>query len=64
VRSKYDWAGFENIALVGMRRDISAPSSVERVDLPDSTILVDYMLAKNGRLNFVADHAGVFPEGE
>lgn len=37
-------AGFENIAL-WHERDISH-SSVERIILPDSTILVDYMLAK------------------
>ena len=37
-------AGFENIAL-WHERDISH-SSVERIVLPDSTILVDYMLAK------------------
>jgi adenylosuccinate lyase len=37
-------AAFENVAL-WHERDISH-SSVERVILPDSTILVDYMLAK------------------
>ena len=37
-------AAFENIAL-WHERDISH-SSVERVILPDSTILVDYLLAK------------------
>jgi adenylosuccinate lyase len=37
-------AGFENVAL-WHERDISH-SSVERIILPDSTILVDYMLAK------------------
>ncbi|MGD0437542.1 MAG: adenylosuccinate lyase [Bryobacteraceae bacterium] len=37
-------AGFENVAL-WHERDISH-SSVERIVLPDSTILVDYMLAK------------------
>ena len=37
-------AAFENIAL-WHERDISH-SSVERIILPDSTILVDYMLAK------------------
>src|SRR5229473_6106673 len=37
-------AGYENVAL-WHERDISH-SSVERVILPDSTILVDYMLAK------------------
>jgi adenylosuccinate lyase len=37
-------AGFENVAL-WHERDISH-SSVERVILPDSTILVDYLLAK------------------
>jgi len=43
VRSNVQ-AAFENIAL-WHERDISH-SSVERVILPDSTILVDYMLAK------------------
>ncbi|MBV9301253.1 MAG: adenylosuccinate lyase [Acidobacteriaceae bacterium] len=38
-------AGFENVAL-WHERDISH-SSVERVILPDSTILVDYLLAKS-----------------
>ena len=37
-------AGFENVAL-WHERDISH-SSVERVILPDSTILIDYLLAK------------------
>jgi adenylosuccinate lyase len=37
-------AGFENVAL-WHERDISH-SSVERIILPDSTILVDYMLSK------------------
>ena len=38
-------AGFENVAL-WHERDISH-SSVERVILPDSTILIDYLLAKS-----------------
>jgi adenylosuccinate lyase len=50
-------AAFENIAL-WHERDISH-SSVERVILPDSTILVDYMLAKMTAI--VADMR-VFPE--
>jgi adenylosuccinate lyase len=50
-------AAFENIAL-WHERDISH-SSVERVILPDSTILVDYMLAK--MTTIVADMR-VFPE--
>jgi adenylosuccinate lyase len=41
-------AGFENVAL-WHERDISH-SSVERIVLPDSTTLVDYMLAKTGWL--------------
>ena len=50
-------AAFENIAL-WHERDISH-SSVERIILPDSTILVDYMLAKMTAI--VADMR-VFPE--
>jgi adenylosuccinate lyase len=50
-------ASFENIAL-WHERDISH-SSVERVILPDSTILVDYMLAKMAKI--VGDMR-VFPE--
>jgi adenylosuccinate lyase len=50
-------AAFENVAL-WHERDISH-SSVERVILPDSTILVDYMLAKMTAI--VADMR-VFPE--
>ena len=50
-------AGFENIAL-WHERDISH-SSVERVILPDSTILVDYMLAK---MTTVVGDMRVFPE--
>jgi adenylosuccinate lyase len=50
-------AAFENVAL-WHERDISH-SSVERVILPDSTILVDYMLAK--MTTIVADMR-VFPE--
>ena len=41
-------AAFENVAL-WHERDISH-SSVERVILPDSTTLVDYMLAKTTNL--------------
>lgn len=48
---------FENIAL-WHERDISH-SSVERVILPDSTILVDYMLH---RLTQIVAHMKVFPE--
>src|SRR6202011_4343573 len=50
-------AAFENIAL-WHERDISH-SSVERIILPDSTILVDYMLAKMTAI--IADMR-VFPE--
>ncbi|HKV26558.1 MAG TPA: adenylosuccinate lyase [Candidatus Acidoferrum sp.] len=50
-------AAFENVAL-WHERDISH-SSVERVILPDSTILVDYMLAR--MTNIVGDMR-VFPE--
>jgi adenylosuccinate lyase len=50
-------AAFENVAL-WHERDISH-SSVERVILPDSTILVDYMLAK--MTTIVADMR-VFPQ--
>ena len=50
-------AAFENVAL-WHERDISH-SSVERIILPDSTILVDYMLAKMTAI--VADMR-VFPE--
>src|SRR4029077_14615656 len=50
-------AAFENIAL-WHERDISH-SSVERVILPDSTILVDYMLAK---MTAVVADMRVFPE--
>ena len=50
-------ASFENIAL-WHERDISH-SSVERIILPDSTILVDYMLAK--MTTIIADMR-VFPE--
>ncbi|HYA97278.1 MAG TPA: lyase family protein, partial [Methylomirabilota bacterium] len=56
VRSNLQ-AAFENIAL-WHERDISH-SSVERIILPDSTILVDYMLAKMTAI--VADMR-VFPE--
>jgi len=47
VRSNMS-AAFENVAL-WHERDISH-SSVERIILPDSTILVDYMLAKMTRI--------------
>jgi adenylosuccinate lyase len=50
-------AGFENVGL-WHERDISH-SSVERVILPDSTILVDYMLAKT---NAIIGKMRVFPE--
>jgi len=50
-------AGLENIAL-WHERDISH-SSVERVIIPDSTILVDYML---NRLKGILDGLHVYPE--
>jgi adenylosuccinate lyase len=50
-------ASFENIGL-WHERDISH-SSVERIILPDSTILVDYMLAK---MNAIIADMRVFPE--
>src|SRR5690348_13143842 len=50
-------AAFENIGL-WHERDISH-SSVERVILPDSTILIDYMLAK---MTAVVAEMRVFPE--
>src|SRR5437667_4697472 len=50
-------AGFENVAL-WHERDISH-SSVERVILPDSTTLTDYMLAKTTNL---LDTMFVYPE--
>jgi adenylosuccinate lyase len=50
-------AAFENIAL-WHERDISH-SSVERVILPDSTVLVDYMLA---RMTTVVGEMRVFPK--
>ncbi len=50
-------AAFENVAL-WHERDISH-SSVERVIFPDSTILVDYMLAKTENL---IDRLLVYPE--
>jgi adenylosuccinate lyase len=50
-------AAFENVAL-WHERDISH-SSVERVILPDSTILVDYMLA---RMTDIVAGMRVFPE--
>jgi adenylosuccinate lyase len=50
-------AGFENIAL-WHERDISH-SSVERVILPDSTILADYLLDKTAQL---VDQLLVYPE--
>jgi adenylosuccinate lyase len=50
-------AAFENIAL-WHERDISH-SSVERIILPDSTILVDYMLSK---MSAVIGQMRVFPE--
>jgi len=50
-------AGYENVAL-WHERDISH-SSVERVILPDSTILVDYMLAK---MTTIVGEMRVFPQ--
>jgi adenylosuccinate lyase len=50
-------AAFENIAL-WHERDISH-SSVERVILPDSTVLVDYMLS---RMTMVLGQMRVFPD--
>jgi adenylosuccinate lyase len=50
-------ASFENIAL-WHERDISH-SSVERVILPDSTILVDYMLSK---MTMILGQMRVFPD--
>ncbi len=50
-------AAFENIAL-WHERDISH-SSVERVILPDSTILIDYLLA---RTNWLISGLRVYPE--
>src|SRR5713101_5899418 len=56
VRSNMQ-AAFENVAL-WHERDISH-SSVERIILPDSTILIDYMLAK---MTAVIADMRVFPE--
>ncbi len=56
VRSNVQ-ASFENIAL-WHERDISH-SSVERITLPDSTTLVDYMLAKT---NWLIDGLRVSPQ--
>jgi adenylosuccinate lyase len=50
-------AAYENVAL-WHERDISH-SSVERIILPDSTILVDYMLAK---MTQIVSQMRVFPE--
>jgi adenylosuccinate lyase len=50
-------AAFENVGL-WHERDISH-SSVERIILPDSTILIDYMLAK---MTTVAGEMRVFPQ--
>ena len=50
-------AGFENVAL-WHERDISH-SSVERVIFPDSTVLVDYLLAK---MTDLIDRLLVYPE--
>ena len=50
-------AAFENVAL-WHERDISH-SSVERIILPDSTILVDYMLSK---MSAILGQMRVFPE--
>jgi len=53
----YAMASLENVAL-WHERDISH-SSVERVILPDSTILLDYMLDK---MNFIISNLKVYPE--
>ena len=53
----YAQVGLENVAL-WHERDISH-SSVERVIMPDSTILMDYMLAK---VTEVIKHLVVYPE--
>jgi adenylosuccinate lyase len=53
----YAQAALENVAL-WHERDISH-SSVERVILPDSTILVDYLLAK---MTGIVERMRVFPE--
>ncbi|OGS18657.1 MAG: adenylosuccinate lyase [Elusimicrobia bacterium RIFOXYA2_FULL_50_26] len=53
----YAVSGLENIAL-WHERDISH-SSVERVVLPDSSILLDFMLA---RMNYVLSGLRVYPE--
>ena len=50
-------ASFENVAL-WHERDISH-SSVERIILPDSTILVDYML---GKMTAIVSQMRVFPQ--
>src|SRR5207253_4491963 len=50
-------AAFENVAL-WHERDISH-SSVERIILPDSTVLIDYMLA---RMTDILTGLRVFPE--
>src|SRR5574337_1204836 len=50
-------AAMENIAL-WHERDISH-SSVERIIIPDSTILIDYMLV---RFNSLVDKLFVYPE--
>ncbi|HUL00832.1 MAG TPA: adenylosuccinate lyase [Nitrospirota bacterium] len=50
-------AALENVAL-WHERDISH-SSVERIILPDSTILIDYMLT---RFNSLIDHLFIYPE--
>jgi len=51
------FTGYENIPL-WHERDISH-SSVERVTLPDSTILLDYMLHK---FNWLMENLNVYPE--
>ncbi len=56
IRS-YALAAFENINLWN-ERDISH-SSVERVVIPDGTILIDYML---NRFQFIVENLGVYPE--
>ena len=50
-------AGLENVALWG-ERDISH-SSVERVIIPDSTILLDYMLEK---FTWILENLFIYPE--
>ena len=53
----YTLAAFENITLWN-ERDISH-SSVERIIIPDGTILIDYML---NRFQFIVENLGVYPQ--